>query len=120
MRGEAKNLTEKFDFDVSSATINDLPYKIVEITQLFDYFSNERAILLYHGEHYDGSGYPEYLLGCESTGTESVNFETGSTGLGLYFASQAARMHKNKGKEGFISISNDGHYSGGCFTIALP
>ncbi len=45
------------------ATINDLPYKIVEITQLFDYFSNERTILLYHSEHFDGSGYPDRLRG---------------------------------------------------------
>ncbi len=45
--------------------MSDLPYKLVEITQLFDYFSNERSILLYHGEHYDGSGYPEGLQGDE-------------------------------------------------------
>jgi diguanylate cyclase (GGDEF)-like protein len=44
-------------------TIHDFPYKIMEVTQLFDYFSNERTILLYHGEHYDGSGYPEGLQG---------------------------------------------------------
>ncbi len=42
-------------------TIHDFPYKLMEVTQLFDYFSNERTILLYHGEHYDGSGYPEGL-----------------------------------------------------------
>lgn len=45
------------------STIHDFPYKIMEVTQLFDYFSNERTILLYHGEHYDGSGYPEGLHG---------------------------------------------------------
>ncbi len=44
-------------------TINDFPYKLVEVTQLFDYFSNERTILLYHGERFDGSGYPEGLRG---------------------------------------------------------
>ncbi len=43
--------------------INDLPYKLLEITHLFDYFSNERTLLLYHGEHFDGTGYPEGLRG---------------------------------------------------------
>ena len=43
----------------------DFPYKIAELTEMFDYFSNERAILLYHGERYDGSGYPEGLKGDE-------------------------------------------------------
>ncbi len=43
--------------------IHDLPYKLLEITYLFDYFSNERTLLLYHGEHFDGSGYPEGLKG---------------------------------------------------------
>lgn len=43
--------------------IQDFPYKLMEVTQLFDYFSNERTILLHHGEHYDGSGYPEGLHG---------------------------------------------------------
>lgn len=43
--------------------INDLPYKLAELTQHFDYFANERRMLLSQGEHYDGSGYPEGLKG---------------------------------------------------------
>jgi len=46
-------------------TIEDLPYKYVELTQLFDYFSQERRILLCHREWYDGNGYPEGLSGDE-------------------------------------------------------
>ena len=45
--------------------MDEFPYKLAEITEVFDYFSNERAILLYHGEHYDGSGFPEGLKGEE-------------------------------------------------------
>jgi diguanylate cyclase (GGDEF)-like protein len=45
--------------------MNEFPYKLAEITEVFDYFSNERSILLYHGEHYDGSGFPEGLKGEE-------------------------------------------------------
>ena len=41
----------------------DFPYKLAEITRLFEYFSNERSILLHFGERYDGTGYPEGLQG---------------------------------------------------------
>ncbi|MBU0663041.1 MAG: diguanylate cyclase [Proteobacteria bacterium] len=55
---------EKFSYD-DRKVINDLPYKLAELTQHFDYFSNERNMLLCQGEHYDGSGYPEGLAGEE-------------------------------------------------------
>lgn len=45
--------------------LQDLPYKLGELTQHFDYFANERTMLLCQGEHYDGSGYPEGLAGEE-------------------------------------------------------
>ncbi|MDD3814864.1 MAG: diguanylate cyclase [Desulfocapsaceae bacterium] len=51
---------EKFSYN-DRQVINDLPYKLAELTQHFDYFSNERNMLLCQGEHYDGSGYPEGL-----------------------------------------------------------
>jgi len=45
--------------------LQDLPYKLGELTRHFDYFANERTMLLCQGEHYDGSGYPEGLTGEE-------------------------------------------------------
>ncbi|MBI4683510.1 MAG: HAMP domain-containing histidine kinase [Nitrospirae bacterium] len=68
----------------------------------------------------DGKGYPDELLGTGPKTGRGVSFKTGSTGLGLFFASMVAMAHKNKGREGFISISNGGEYGGGCFTINLP
>ncbi len=55
---------EKFSYE-DRKVINDLPYKLAELTQHFDYFSNERNMLLCQGEHYDGNGYPEGLVGEE-------------------------------------------------------
>lgn len=45
--------------------IDDLPFKLTEITTMFDYFSNERDVLLCQGERFDGAGYPRGLRGDE-------------------------------------------------------
>lgn len=45
--------------------IRDQPMMLKELTDLFDFFSDERAILRFHHEYYDGSGYPEGLDGYE-------------------------------------------------------
>ena len=68
----------------------------------------------------NGPGYPDTLLQSETQRQEGVNFGTGSTGLGLYFAARVAALHKNKGKHGYIRISNDGINNGGCFSMYLP
>lgn len=39
------------------------PYMLTELTLLFDFFSDERSILQYHHENFDGSGFPEGLEG---------------------------------------------------------
>jgi len=43
--------------------IENYPYMLVELTGMFDFFSDERSVLLYHHERYDGTGYPERLQG---------------------------------------------------------
>ena len=69
----------------------------------------------------NGQGYPEKMLIGEDTAREKgVNFGTGSTGLGFYFCSQVARLHKNGGKRGFLMIENGGTLGGGCLVVRLP
>ncbi len=68
----------------------------------------------------NGSGYPESMLTSDLDSGKGTSFQTGSTGLGLYFSSTVAKMHKNKGNEGSVCISNGCSYGGGCFTIKLP
>jgi diguanylate cyclase (GGDEF)-like protein len=45
--------------------IDDLPFKLTELTDMFDYFSNEREVLICQGERYDGTGHPRGLQGEE-------------------------------------------------------
>lgn len=72
----------------------------------------------------DGEGYPSNMLLEPSNKPTASNFGTGSTGLGLYFSTQVAALHKNKDKFGYIEITNaDNSVSilkGGCFSIYLP
>lgn len=46
-------------------TMGDLPFKLTELTDMFDYFANERNVLLCHNERYDGTGHPNGLKGEE-------------------------------------------------------
>ncbi len=69
----------------------------------------------------NGSGYPGFMLRGGAAGSAaSVNFVTGSTGLGFYFSSQVAHLHHNGGRRGELIIENGGAYGGGCFVLRLP
>ncbi len=43
------------------AEIENHPYAMAELTELFDFFSEERSVLMCHHENFNGSGYPEGL-----------------------------------------------------------
>jgi len=72
----------------------------------------------------DGEGYTEALIEAGASAMDGlhsgVNFATNSTGLGLYFSSEVAKMHKHRGKSGSIALSNGGALGGGCFILRLP
>lgn len=68
----------------------------------------------------DGPGYPPRMLADSRGGLPPLDFNSGSTGLGSYFASLVASLHKNKGQAGYVRISNDGINGGGCFSLWLP
>jgi len=68
----------------------------------------------------NGEGYPQALLHAEPTTQTGIDFATGSTGLGLYFASTIAAMHRHQGRCGYLTTSNEGIDGGGCFSLFLP
>jgi signal transduction histidine kinase len=69
----------------------------------------------------NGPGYPErMLISDDPAQQQGVRFETGSTGLGFYFSSQVARLHKNRAQHGTLAIENGGSLGGGCFVLRLP
>jgi two-component system, OmpR family, sensor histidine kinase SenX3 len=68
----------------------------------------------------DGLGYPDFLLAQGNGLNRGISFETGSTGLGLYFAGVVAGMHKGAGRAGTLRLENGGSLGGGCFVLELP
>ena len=70
----------------------------------------------------NGAGFPQMLLdmGAPSARRSSVDFLSNSSGLGLYFSSEVARMHKHRERTGSIALENGGTLGGGCFILRLP
>lgn len=68
----------------------------------------------------DGSGFPEKMFNRPDTLETAINMNTGSTGLGLYFAEQIAHIHKNGERTGITRIDNKSRLGGGRFTLCLP
>lgn len=67
----------------------------------------------------NGSGYPESMLKSSLPYVKGIDFESGSTSLGLHFAAQIAALHHKGEINGSIEIENVPS-GGGCFTLVLP
>ncbi len=67
----------------------------------------------------NGPGYPEEMLR-SGKHTSPIDFHTGNTGLGLYFADQVAKMHRNGERAGYTQTDNRGINNGGRFSLYLP
>ncbi|MES2322018.1 MAG: HAMP domain-containing sensor histidine kinase [Pseudomonadota bacterium] len=72
----------------------------------------------------NGVGYPAAMLEAGVSAmhgaSRGVNFLTNSTGLGLYFSSEVAKMHKHRQRSGTLRLENGGAFGGGCFVLSLP
>ena len=68
----------------------------------------------------DGNGYPENMIHSPDKPLKSMDFRTGSTSLGLYFASKVANLHKKGDVCGHVELKNGGKLGGGVFAIYLP
>ncbi len=72
----------------------------------------------------NGDGFPQTMLDAGASAMavqrSSVNFISNSSGLGLYFSSEVAKMHKHRQRSGSIALENGGTLGGGCFVLRLP
>lgn len=116
----AENLKAYFDEELVSGIINNVLVNsaryareqvIVRATQREDYLCIEVLD--------DGDGFPPEMLKSPGEYQQGINFQTGSTNLGLHFAARISALHRRGDDRGFIEISNlpDG---GGRFALFLP
>lgn len=115
------NLTGYFDQNLISNIIktiisNAYQYTTDNISISADTINNYTKICVTD----NGPGYPKEMIYDGLPNVSAVNFGTGSTGLGLYFSSRVAKLHRSKNKVGYIKINNNAESSGGCFSIYLP
>lgn len=110
-----------FDPELIASVINNIIVNTVRYTK------SQILIQIYHDNDFlcieigdDGSGYPENMMTTLDGSDENIDFRNGSTKLGLYFASEIAKMHKNNEKTGFITLQNGGELGGGVFRLMLP
>lgn len=69
----------------------------------------------------DGPGYPESMLEANWAEVSHIaDWMTGHTGLGLYFASVIAGLHKNAGRRGSVKLDNHSRLGGARFRLFLP
>lgn len=68
----------------------------------------------------NGDGFPPTMLQAGQLVGQGINFLTNSSGLGLYFASEVAKSHKHRQRQGSIALENGGSLGGGCFILRLP
>ena len=68
----------------------------------------------------DGPGFSARMIEEQTDYVLGINQNSGSTGLGLYFAANIAKQHQRKGVPGHIEIANGGELGGGLFSIYLP
>jgi signal transduction histidine kinase len=68
----------------------------------------------------NGAGFPQAMLESGAGAKAAINFLNNSSGLGLYFSSEVARMHKHRQRSGGIALENGGTLGGGCFVLRLP
>jgi signal transduction histidine kinase len=67
----------------------------------------------------DGNGFPENMLTMLEQ-PASVCFESGATGLGLFFCQKIAELHTNGTRKGYVRLSNDPETLGAIFDLYLP
>jgi signal transduction histidine kinase len=67
----------------------------------------------------DGPGFPEKMLESNQHAERGIDFNSGSTNLGLFFAAEVAHLHRRGDQHGTIELSNLSP-NGSRFKLALP
>ncbi len=118
---DAEDISGFFDDDLLTGVLNNTINNAIRYTKSrILVTAKQRDDYLVIGVEDDGEGYPEHMRRSGTLTFKSLDFNSGSTSLGLFFASSIAQLHQNDGRHGFITLHNDGRLEGGVFEIWLP
>lgn len=113
-----------FDYSLVMGVIDNIMNNTYRYTRDKVHISavEEDAFLVIRVED-NGPGYPQQLLRQANSDRDNgkpVSFDTGSTGLGLYFSCLVAKSHNNGEKRGYYLTENGGSLGGGSFSLYIP
>ncbi|WP_100640471.1 sensor histidine kinase [Marinobacter salexigens] len=118
---EVEAISGYFDADLLTGALNNIINNAIRYTESrIRLTANERDGYLVIGIEDDGEGYPESMQHTGTLSFKSLDFNTGSTSLGLYFVSAIANLHSEGERTGYLKIRNGGEIGGGVFEIWLP
>lgn len=118
---EADDINGFFDEDLLTGVLNNTINNAIRYTKSqIKLTASEQQGFLVIGVEDDGSGYPESMQHSGTPSFKSLDFNSGSTSLGLFFASSVAQLHSEGNRAGSIRLHNGGSLGGGVFEIWLP
>jgi K+-sensing histidine kinase KdpD len=117
-----QNLSWYFDREiilgVLNNALNNASRYTKSIIEIRTYTKDNNLIIEIHD---DGEGYPDSLLQASPGEViNNINFQTGSTSLGIYFAEMVTKLHTQGDRNGRIKLENGGLHGGGVFSVILP
>jgi len=113
------NLTGFFDENLIAGVINNILVNGAKYTRdsiVIRGWEQNQTLQISISDN--GEGYPQELLDKLSNSGRGIDFTSGSTNLGLFFSQEIAALHRCRGEQGCISLTNS--ELGGCFTLSLP
>ncbi|MGO1691467.1 MAG: sensor histidine kinase [Marinobacter sp.] len=117
----AEDINGFFDADLLTGVLNNTINNAIRYTKTrIRLTANEQDGYLVIGVEDDGEGYPEHMQHSGTLSFKSLDFNTGSTSLGLLFVSAVADLHCEGERTGHIKLHNGGPLGGGVFELWLP
>ncbi|MDI9246802.1 HAMP domain-containing sensor histidine kinase [Marinobacter sp. CHS3-4] len=118
---DAEETNGFFDADLLTGVLNNTINNALRYTKSkIRLTAAERDGYLVIAVEDDGHGYPENMQHTGTPNFKALDFNTGSTSLGLFFAASVAKLHREGDTEGSIRLHNGGELGGGVFEIWLP
>lgn len=118
---DAEDINGFFDDDLLTGVLNNTINNAIRYTRSkIRLTARESEGYLVIGVEDDGQGYPESMQHSGTLSFKSLDFKSGSTSLGLFFASSVASLHNQGERNGRIRLHNGGSLGGGIFEIWIP